>query len=342
MEGTSQLLLDTGALERAARPLLVGSEDAAALLEAHSEARAFFFDETALARCRSRGAPLDRTEAGARPTTDGHDLVVVFHPKGKRRRDWALCVASHAVAEGGELILVGAKREGIGSAKKLLQLRDQRSGRHAKLYQADPMREADPDLDQWESRWETGLGFAAVSLPGTFAEGRLDDGSRLLLEHLELPTTGRLLDLGCGSGVLGVEAKRREPGLEVHLADADHLAVLASERTGRLAGVQVEVHASDSAAQLVAPFDVILLNPPFHEGVKTRASAAEGVLHGAADALAEGGTLWVVANRFLPHEDALETRGLRVERAAATGRFKVLRCRTAEETPASRSRESRD
>lgn len=36
--------------------------------------------------------------------------------------------------------------------------------------------------------------------------------------------------------------------------------------------------------------------------------------------------LWVVANRFLTHEEVLEGSGLKVERAAETGRFKVLRC----------------
>ncbi len=326
MEGSSQLVVDTGLLAAAERPLLVGSPDAAQLLADHPHAQAFFFDEVGRARALAAGADPQRCTAGVRPTRSGHDLAVVFHPKGKRRRDWALAVASDALADDGQLVVVGAKREGIGSAKKLLDLRSERSGRHAKLFVAAPLRGRGTDLDAWEVRWPTGLGFEAVSLPGTFAEGRLDDASAMLLQTVELPRRGRLLDLGCGSGVLGIEAKRRAPALEVHLADADHLAAEATRRTAALAELEVTVHATDATAGLRGKFDVILLNPPFHEGVKTRASAADPVLSGAADALAPPGVLWVVANRFLPHEHVLEAAGLSVQRVREDGRFKVLRC----------------
>ncbi len=317
MEGPAQLLVDTGLLTEADDPLLVGppATDAAGL-----GGRAFFFSEAE----RSRAGVGD---AGVAPASEGHDLAVVFHPKGKRRRDYAFAVASHALAPGGRLVVVGGKRDGIGSAKKRLTLRHQQSGRHAKLFVAEPRTDLPTALEAWEERWDTGLGFEAVSYPGTFAEGRLDPASALLLETVALPERGRLLDLGCGSGVLGLAAKRRQPGLDITLADADHLAVAASRRGAELAELAVTTVASDAVAKVEGTFDAILLNPPFHEGVKTSSGAAEGVLKGAAERLRDGGTLWVVANRFLTHEEVLEKAGLTVERAAETGRFKVLRCR---------------
>lgn len=316
MEGPAQLLVDTGLLAAATDPLLVGPPpaDAAAL-----GGRAFFFSEAELGRAGTG-------EAGVAPTSGGHDLAVVFHPKGKRRRDYAFAVASHALADGGQLVVVGGKRDGIGSAKKQLTVLRKQSGRHAKLFVAEPRNDLSVQLGDWETRWDTGLGFEAVSYPGTFAEGRLDAASALLLDTVTLPENGRLLDLGCGSGVLGLAAKRRQPALEVTLADADHLAVAASRRGAELAELEVTAVASDAVAKVEGTFDAILLNPPFHEGVKTSAGVAESVLQGAAERLRGNGTLWVVANRFLTHEDVLEKTGLTVERAAETGRFKVLRC----------------
>jgi len=322
MKGPSQLLVDTGLLTEARAPLLIGPppEDAATLSASGTSVELFFFEEATHAR-----AGVGR--AGVAPRSTGHDLAVVFHPKGKRRRDYALAVASHALGADGKLAIVGEKREGIVSAKKALTVRAKHSGKHAKLFVGAPRTDLPAELAAWEHCWDTGLGFEAVSYPGTFAEGRLDDASALLLETAALPEAGALLDLGCGSGVLGLATKRRHPGLDVTLADSDHLAVAASARGAELAGLAVHTVASDSVASIEGHFDAILLNPPFHEGVATSAGAAETVLRGAAERLAPGGMLWVVANRFLTHETVLESAGLQVERAAETGRFKVLRCR---------------
>jgi len=322
MKGASQLLVDTGLLAGARAPLLIGPppDDAAALANEGAAAEVFFFEEASLAR-----AGIGR--AGVAPSTEGHDLAVVFHPKGKRRRDYALAIASHALADGGRLAIVGEKREGIGSAKKALSVRSKHSGRHAKLFVGEPRTDLPAALPDWERRWDTGLGFDAISYPGTFAEGRLDPASALLLETAELPEDGALLDLGCGSGVLGLAAKGRAPALRVTLADSDHLAVAATRRGGSLAELDIAAVASDAVAKVESSFDAILLNPPFHEGVATSAGVAESVLRGAASRLREGGLLWVVANRFLTHETVLEDAGLQVERAAETGRFKVLRAR---------------
>ncbi|MBO6940680.1 MAG: class I SAM-dependent methyltransferase [Deltaproteobacteria bacterium] len=319
MKGASQLLVDTGLLEGARSPLLIGPppEDASTLAETGAEL--FFFEEASHARAGVG-------HAGVAPRTGDHDLAVVFHPKGKRRRDYALAVASHALTEGGRLAIVGEKREGIGSAKKALKVTAKHSGSHAKLFVGEPRTDLPAQLSEWERRWDTGLGFEAVSYPGTFAEGRLDDASGLLLETAALPETGSLLDLGCGSGVLGLAAKSRVPALAVTLADSDHLAVAATKRGAELAELEVHALASDAVAKVDGTFDAILLNPPFHEGVATSADVAESVLRGASERLATGGVLWVVANRFLTHETVLEGAGLQVDRAAENGRFKVLRC----------------
>ncbi len=320
MKGACQLLLDTGLLDAAQAPLLIGAPaDDAAALSKRDGTTLFFFEEATHARAGVG-------QAGVAPQTDGHDLAVVFHPKGKRRRDYALAVAGHALGPGGRLAIVGEKREGIGSAKKALRVDAKYNGKHAKLFVGAPRADLPAELSAWESRWDTGLGFDAISYPGTFAEGRLDDASALLLETVTLPESGALLDLGCGSGVLGLAAKSRAPTLVVTLADSDHLAVAASARGAELAALDVRTVASDSVAKVEGSFDAILLNPPFHEGVATSAGVAESVLRGAAERLTEGGVLWVVANRFLTHERVLEDAGLQVARAAENGRFKVLRC----------------
>ncbi|MBX3245651.1 MAG: methyltransferase [Myxococcales bacterium] len=170
-------------------------------------------------------------------------------------------------------------------------------------------------------------GLTLVSLPGVFAEGRLDDATALLLAHLELPSTGRLLDLGCGAGPLGLAAKRRASGLEVWLADADDFAVEAARRGAAANGLDVEVRSSDLYEALPGRFDVIVSNPPFHHGVGTEYEVTRRLIREAPAHLHPRGELWLVANAFLPWAETLDEVFAEVTTIAETRRFRVVRAR---------------
>lgn len=313
----TRLLLSGSAPE--GRALVVGAPPGdGALLRAAFDAHLFCFEESA-----------QSDETGV-TVTGTFEEVVVYLPKGKRRRDYTLAMAAAALRDDGRMVLVGHKNEGIKSARKALlthfgRIDEIRHGSHCQLFVAlEPRRDAF-EVASYAVRWPTGLGFDAISYPGTFAEGRLDAASSMLLDVVALPSSGRLLDLGCGSGVLGVEAARREPGLSVVLADHDHLAVRAAAETAALAGIEATAVTSSIYANVQRPFDVILCNPPFHQGVQTDSAAAEAMIAEAPKMLSAGATLWVVANRFLPYEDGLAAGFDQVERVAEDGRFKVIR-----------------
>lgn len=299
------------------RALVVGAPPSdGPFLRAAFDAHLFGFDESA--------------EDAGTAVTGNFDDVVVYLPKGKRRRDYVLAMAASVLTEAGRLFLVGHKNEGIKSARKatlehFARIDEVRHGSHCQLFVAQEPRSHDFVVADYAVRWPTGLGFDAISYPGTFAEGRLDAASSMLLDALSLPPSGRLLDLGCGSGVLGVEAARREPALSVVLADHDHLAVRAAAETAALADVTARAIPSSVYAKVAPPFDVILCNPPFHQGVETDRAVAEAMVTEAPRMLTTGGALWVVANRFLPYEDALDAGFTDVTRVAEDGRFKVVR-----------------
>src|SRR5699024_5992000 len=65
-----------------------------------------------------------------------------------------------------------------------------------------------------------GVELVFETLPGVFAADRLDAGTRLLLDHLDVPEGGSVLDVGCGAGVIGVVAGRRGAG-SVTLTDVN-------------------------------------------------------------------------------------------------------------------------
>lgn len=147
-----------------------------------------------------------------------------------------------------------------------------------------------------------GKAFVFYSSSGVFSKARLDEGSAALLDGLRkyfsegaAPPEGRLLDLGCGYGVLGIVLKRLYPRLRLTLADINERALrLAREncRANRIG--QTEIVAGDGWSALAGRrFDYVVTNPPIRAGKAT----VFAFLRGAAQQLDPGGTLACVLNK---------------------------------------------
>ena len=137
-----------------------------------------------------------------------------------------------------------------------------------------------------------GLEFEFFTSPGVFSYRRIDKGTRLLIESMVLPGEGRVLDVGCGYGSVGIVAASLVPGLEVWMTDVNERAVALARRNSEWNGINVAVRRGD----LYGPvgdllFDVVLSNPPISAGMRR---VVEPLVAGAVDRLVEGGSLQVV------------------------------------------------
>jgi 16S rRNA (guanine1207-N2)-methyltransferase len=197
----------------------------------------------------------------------------------------------------------------------------------------------DVHLDAWEKRFHVPTpagGIDVVTLPGVFSHGRLDEGTAFLLSHLPARVEGAVLDFGCGSGVIGASLKSANPGCDVTLVDSNACALLAAERTFRVNGLAVaEIRAVDGIDSVGdRTFDLIVTNPPFHQGIGTDYAVVGRFLESCEQRLNPGGVLLMVANRFLPYERMIP-KGLQVSLVAENAKYKVLRGkRTAPPRPA--------
>lgn len=103
---------------------------------------------------------------------------------------------------------------------------------------------------------------------GVFSSKGLDDGTRLLLNHLETGEQFRFADLGCGSGVIGIAHAKLNPLSRVDLLDANVRAVSLAAENVRLNGLaNAEVYVSDLFSAVGdALYDRIAANPPAQLG----------------------------------------------------------------------------
>jgi 16S rRNA (guanine1207-N2)-methyltransferase len=171
-----------------------------------------------------------------------------------------------------------------------------------------------------------GIETSLVSKPGVFAWDRVDDGTAALIDTMEIAAHDYVLDLGCGTGLAGLAAARHATAGQVVLVDADVRAVESSRRTLEANNVtNAEVLLSDCGSSgFDRRFDVVITNPPFHQGVGVDYEVACQFVRDAAQLLRRGGRLFLVANRFLRYADHIREVFGNVTAAYADNRYHVL------------------
>ncbi|MEU6139708.1 methyltransferase [Streptomyces sp. NPDC047081] len=172
-------------------------------------------------------------------------------------------------------------------------------------------------------------GRTVVNHAGVFCADRLDIGTRFFLRHL--PTGGggrRVVDLGCGNGVVGTAVAVGDPGAEVLFVDESFQAVASAEATYKANGVpgHAEFRVGDGLAGVPAgSVDLVLNNPPFHSHQATTDATAWRMFAGAQRVLRPGGELWVIGNRHLGYHVKLRKLFGNSRLVASDPKFVVLK-----------------
>lgn len=256
------------------------------------------------------------------------DTLIYYWPKNKPEAQFQLMNILSLMPSGSDVFVVGENRSGVRSAEPMLAdyapLNKVDSARRCGLYHGRLEKQPQFSLESWWAEYNID-GLTIKTLPGVFSRDGLDVGSQLLLSTLTPHTKGKVLDVGCGAGVLSAALASYSPKVRLTLCDVSAPAVEASRATLAANGLEGEVFASNVFSEVKGRFDMIISNPPFHDGMQTSLDAAQTLIRGAVRHLNSGGELRIVANAFLPYPKILdETFGFH-EVIAQTGRFKVYR-----------------
>ncbi|MFC0048890.1 class I SAM-dependent methyltransferase, partial [Rheinheimera tilapiae] len=143
-----------------------------------------------------------------------------------------------------------------------------------------------------------------------FAREQLDIGARFFLQYLPSVQSGqRVIDLGCGNGVIGLALLAAEPQAQILFCDESYMAVQSSrENVSRLfpAASHCEFLVDDSMSQQPdLSADYILCNPPFHQQQAVTDHIAWQMFADARRVLKIGGRLRIVCNRHLGYGEKL-------------------------------------
>ncbi|GAA1364430.1 methyltransferase [Streptomyces beijiangensis] len=206
----------------------------------------------------------------------------------------------------------------------------------ARLIFAAPDMEIPRSGSPWPRRYVldedsgTGSGLPVTNHAGIFCAERLDMGTRFLLKHLPRRSgSERVLDLGCGNGIVGTAAAVDNPDAEIVFVDESFPAVASAEATFREnvgEGHKAEFLVGDGTSSIPAgSVDLVLNNPPFHTHQSITDQSARRMFSGARAVLRPGGELWVVGNRHLGYHQMLRRVFGNCEVVAGDPKFVVLR-----------------
>jgi 23S rRNA (guanine1835-N2)-methyltransferase len=161
---------------------------------------------------------------------------------------------------------------------------------------------------------------------GVFAQDQLDVGARFFMQHVPSGVSGRIADLGCGNGVIGLVAAARNPAAQVVFCDESWQALeSARENAARYAGsADTAFHLGNGLAGCDGQFDLVLLNPPFHRGHAVDDSMARMLFRQVARRLAPQGELRVIGNRHLGYAGLLKRYFRQVVRIADSDKFSIV------------------
>ncbi len=238
--------------------------------------------------------------------TGEFDVVVLRIPKTMSFFEDILCHLSHHLKAGALLICASMIKY---LAKTSFELLDRLIGstttslarKKARLVFAQFERTPTPSRYPLKVSVEM-FGIPFVNHSNLFSHDKLDIGTRFFLEHIPRGSFKNILDLGCGNGIIGIAAGIAHPSAKLYYSDESAMAIESTKVNHRtfLPDRMAEFHWNYCyESRKHASVDLVLCNPPFHQGGPQNESIAKQMFRNAHHALVPGGTLRVIGNTFL-------------------------------------------
>ncbi|MDH3219528.1 MAG: methyltransferase [Gammaproteobacteria bacterium] len=197
------------------------------------------------------------------------------------------------------------------------------------------MVERDHSINQGQSHYpqsyelEVDRVYRILNHASLFSRDRLDRGTRLLIENMPVEDRfRRIVDLGCGSGVLGIVAAAFNPHASLLFCDESYMAVASAAANFGDAFAQTrdaEFSVNDCLHKVAAESqDLVLVNPPIHQQHSVGDALAWRMFKDARRVLRRDGELRIVGNRHLGYHAKLRKLFGNCETIASDSKFVVL------------------
>lgn len=159
-------------------------------------------------------------------------------------------------------------------------------------YSKQPQVESNQELIEVELR---GIFMRFYTDRGVFSKKKIDFGSQLLIEAVEISQDAHVLDIGCGYGPVGLSVAKESPLREITMVDVNERAIQLAKKNAQLNQIEnVHITASNLFENLTEmKYDAIISNPPIRAGKDVIYSMFEQ----STKYIKQDGCLWIVIQK---------------------------------------------
>ncbi|MGS3175252.1 methyltransferase [Aeromonas sanarellii] len=277
-----------------------------------------------------------RLQDALAPLPDAPALVVIKVSKYQALLEQQLLALRQVVTPATRILAAGKAKDIHTSTLKLFEkylgeTRTSLAWKKARLIHCTPAAERPPLPNPFPTVWPLeGSGMLIHNHANVFSRTSLDIGARFMLDNLPIHSARKVIDLGCGNGVLGLSLLAKDSEVEVTFIDESYMAV-ASARLN----VEHNLPASLPRAHFLVnncldgvpagSADRILCNPPFHQLQAITDHIAWQMFTDAHRVLPQGGELWIVGNRHLDYHNKLKRLFGNAQVVASNSKFVILK-----------------
>lgn len=136
--------------------------------------------------------------------------------------------------------------------------------------------------------------FSLYTDNGVFSKDKLDYGTRILLENIDINNLkGRVLDLGCGIGVVGIILGTLNKNISIDMVDINERAIILTKDNVKFNNINNNVFVSNVYSNINGKYNYIITNPPIRAGKEV----VRKFLLGGYDYLTDDGILYFVMRK---------------------------------------------
>ncbi|WP_158359504.1 16S rRNA (guanine(1207)-N(2))-methyltransferase RsmC [Buchnera aphidicola] len=254
------------------------------------------------------------------------DTIIYYWPKNKSEALFQFINLISCLPINTQIFIVGENSSGIKSAplmlKKWITLYKVDSAKHSILMTGSLKRKKRFLLEDFFKvhKWKN---FSIKSLPGVFGDKKIDEGSKLLASTFSKSITGKILDVGCGTGFLSVSLLDCSPNVDITLIDNNKTALRCSQVTLDANQLRGKVLCSDFYSNIFEKFDLIISNPPFHDDLKINFNIVKKIICDSVNYLKFRGELRFVTNSCFDYNFLLKKTFKRYSIIEKTNKYKI-------------------